>query len=119
MARAVLVFVDDDGEEVALEEEESRSLLALTDGLDAATVSACPRCRCRVLACVALVDLLDAAPPHPHVEELRDLADDAPTLHVYVQDLATPCSHRDWRDPGRTEWEEALDDLTGERRGVR
>jgi hypothetical protein len=119
VARAVLVFVDDEGEEVALEEEDARTLLALTGGLDAATVSACPRCRSRVLACVALVDLLDEAPPHPHVIELRELADDAPTLHLYVQDLASDCRHPDWHDPGHTEWAEALDDLAGERRGVR
>jgi hypothetical protein len=103
-----LAFVDDDGEELVLDEAEAASLLELTHGLDPATVSACPTCRSRVLACVALVDLLEDAPPHPRARELRELADDAPTLHLYLQDLATRCTHRAWRDPGFNEWSEAL-----------
>ena len=129
MGRVALAFVDDDGEEVLLEDTEAGELLALAGGLDQATVSACPRCLSRVLACVALVDLLDDAPPHPRARDLMELADDAPTLHLYVHDLATDCVHPRWLDPGRTEWEEALEDLHGavrvapsrvdERRGLR
>jgi hypothetical protein len=114
-----LAFVDDDGEEIVLDEEEASTLLELTLGLEAATVSACPTCRSRVLACVALVDMLDDAPPHPRARELMDLADEAPTLHLYVQDLAALCTHRMWRDPGFTEWSEALDDVLDEPRGLR
>jgi hypothetical protein len=106
-----LAFADDDGEEVVLETEEADSLLALTGGLDSATVSACPQCRSRVLACVALVDLFEDAPPHPRSNEIRALAEEAPTLHVYVQDLMTECSHARWRDPGAAEWAEALEDV--------
>jgi hypothetical protein len=109
-----LAFVDDDGEEVVLDAEEAGTLLALTDGLDAATVSACPECRSRVLACVALVDLLEDSPPHPRAREVIELAEDAPTLHLYVQDLVTHCTHSRWRDPGSTEWAEAIDDLLDE-----
>mgnify|MGYP006190696211 CR=1 FL=1 len=50
------------------------------------------------------------------VVKRSELADDAPTLHIYVQDLATTCTHRFWRDPGFTEWSEALDDLVSEMR---
>jgi hypothetical protein len=66
-----------------------------------------------VLACVALVDLLDEAPPIPLAPELIDLADEAPTLHLYVQDLGVRCRHRRWLDPGHTEWVEALAEFTG------
>ena len=62
---AGLVIMDEDGKEVVLDARESECLFVLTGGLEAATVSACPDCRCRVLAGMALVDLLDAAPPHP------------------------------------------------------
>ncbi|MEX0663749.1 MAG: hypothetical protein WD598_03135 [Acidimicrobiia bacterium] len=110
-SQGALAFVDDDGEEVVLDSEEAGSLLTLTAGLDAATVSACPGCRSRVLACVALVDLLEDAPPHPRAREIMELADDAPTLHLYVQDLATECAHVSWRDPGSAEWAEALEDV--------
>jgi hypothetical protein len=113
-SEGVLAFVDDDGEEIVLDAEEATTLLALTDGLDAATVSACPRCRSRVLACVALVDLLEAGPPHPRAREVIELAEDAPTLHLYAQDLATACTHQDWRDPGAGEWAEAIEDLLDE-----
>ncbi len=36
------------------------------------------------LACLALVDLVDASPPHPRGPELVDFADDAPSSHCYV-----------------------------------
>ena len=87
------------------------ALMALTDRLEAATVSACPTCRSRIVAVVALVDLLGAAPPFARSSELIELADEAPTLHLYVRDLSAPCDHRAWRDPGFDEWSEALDDL--------
>ena len=107
-SRGGLTFVDDDGNRVALDAGETSALLALTGGFDAATVSACPECRSRVVAVVALVDLLDAAPPHPRVPDILELADDAPTLHLYVVDECTDCEHRLWRDPGYAEWEDAL-----------
>ncbi len=109
----VLSVLDDDGEEVLLDAEETDALFALTGGLEAATVSACPECRSRVLAVVALVDLLDDAPPLAIASELIELADDAPTLHLYVQDLASRCRHRRWHDPGHAEWADALDEIAG------
>jgi len=60
---AELVVLDADGREVRFDAAEARDLLALTGGLEDATVSACPRCRSRILAVVALSDLLDDAPP--------------------------------------------------------
>lgn len=110
--RDALSVVDDDGDEVVLDDDEAGTLLALTGGLESATVSACPGCRSRVLACVALADLLRDGPPHTRARDLLELADEAPTLHLYVEDLTTDCTHTRWRDPGHTEWAEALDDLT-------
>jgi hypothetical protein len=112
-----LAFFDDDRVELILDEPEAASLLELTGNLDAATVSACPRCRSRVLACVALVDVIDAAPPHPRGAELSLMAEDAPTLHLYCYDLSVRCEHAGWRDPGYAEWLEASDDISGEPRG--
>ena len=97
-------MLDEDGVEVVLDAHEAATLFAITGGLDDATVSACPTCRCRVLACLALVDLIDAAPPHPRAADLVELADEAPSSHCYVQDLASTCRHRGWLDPGRAEW---------------
>jgi len=113
-----LAIVDDDGEEVVLDTEEAERLFALTGDLDAATVSACPECRSCVLAVVALVDLLGDSPPHDRTGELVQLADDAPTLHVYLRDLSVPCRHRTWRDPGFEEWSEVMADL-GDPRAAR
>ena len=104
---AGLVIMDEDGNEVVLDARESECLFLLTSGLDAATISACPDCRCRVLASVALVDLIDAAPPHPRGAELIDLADDAPTLHLYVVDTSSNCEHARWLDPLFDEWLDA------------
>jgi hypothetical protein len=109
-----LVFTDEDGAEVVLDAEEAKTLLALTSGLEAATVSACPDCPSRVLAAVALVDLLEMSPPHPRSSELIELADEAPTLHVYVLDVVAECRHREWRDPGYLEWRDAVADLIDE-----
>lgn len=111
MRGPVLAVLDDDGEEVVLDADEAAALFLLTDGLDAATVSACPTCRSRTVAAVALVDLLAAAPPMARSGALVELADEAPTLHLYVRDLDTPCRHDAWRDPGFEEWADAMADL--------
>jgi len=102
-----LAFLDDEGAAVHLDAAEAASLLTVTDGLDAATTSACPGCRSRVVSAVALVDLLAGSAPHARGGELVDLADEAPTLHLYVVDAASRCRHRSWRDPGGEEWREA------------
>ena len=104
MAAPELRLLDDDTGVVELDADEARTLWALTDGLDAATVSACPDCRARVVAALALTDVLDTAAPHPRADDLVDLADDAPTAHLYVIDLATTCTHPRWVDPGHGEW---------------
>jgi hypothetical protein len=113
VATPALVILDDDGEEVVLDADESSTLFALTGDLDAATVSACPQCRSRILAVVALADLLDEAPPFARSGELVELADDAPTLHVYVRDVSARCAHRAWRDPGYEEWSDVMAELAG------
>jgi hypothetical protein len=105
-------IVDDDGHGLELTATQARTLLALTRDLEPATVSACPACRSRVLAAVALVDLLTEAPPYERGLELVDLADDAPTLHLYLLDLAKDCRHRAWRDPGYLEWCDVIEELS-------
>jgi len=118
-ADEALAILDEDGEELILDTFEATAVLAVTGGFEAATVSACPTCRSRVLACVALSDLLrDVAMP-PRGRELADLAEDAPTLHLYVQDLATTCGHPAWHDPGFTEWSDVLHDVADSPRGLR
>jgi hypothetical protein len=112
-AVAALVVLDADGNQVVFDATEAADLLALTGGLEDATVSACPSCRSRILAVVALSDLLDDAPPFARSGELVELADDAPTLHVYVRDLAQRCAHREWRDPGAEEWSDLMIQLSG------
>ncbi len=104
-----LLFVDEEGEEVELDAAEAAALLVVTSGLDGATVSACPSCRSRVVAAVALVDLLNAGGPHPRAEELVELAEEAPTLHLYVVDESAGCRHERWRDPLFAEWLEVID----------
>ena len=116
MSRPALEFLDDDGERLALDADETDALFSLTGDLDAATVSACPGCRSRVVSVVALVDLIEDAPPVPRAEELVELADEAPTLHLYVRDLRTACRHRAWLDPGAEEWADAVGVRTGFRR---
>jgi|SoiMethySBSTD1v2_1073268.scaffolds.fasta_scaffold805237_2 hypothetical protein len=111
MAGPVLVVLDDDGEAVGLDAEDLASLLAISDGLDRATVSACPQCTSRIVAAVALADLLRDAASFGASRALLELADDAPTLHLYVRDLDTTCRHRAWRDPGFEEWSDAMSDL--------
>jgi hypothetical protein len=113
VTRTDLVVVDADGDEVQFDAAEAHDLLSFTGGLEGATVSACPRCRSRILAVVALADLLEDAPPFARSGELVELADEAPTLHVYVRDLARSCSHREWRDPGAEEWADVMTQLVG------
>ena len=105
-----LLILDDEGEQVALDASEAASLSAFTGDLERATVSACTSCRSRVVAAVALVDLLEEAPPHPRTGELIDLADEAPTLHLYVVDVTSSCTHRTWLDPGFDEWSDVVAD---------
>jgi hypothetical protein len=59
------------------------------------------------------VDLLDEVATFDRVAELVDLADEAPTLHLYVRDLVTRCQHRRWHDPGADEWADVMADLAG------
>ena len=108
--RAIAV-ADEDGEQVVLDEFEATLLFALTDGLEPATVSACLTCRSRVLAVVAFLDLLERALAHERARELIELAEEAPTLHVYVGDLESDCTHRTWLDPLFDEWAEAFAEL--------
>lgn len=109
LAEAV-VFADDDGNRLVLSEPEAVTLFGLTNGLEAATVSACPHCRSRVIAVVALADLLEGTTMLPRARELIDLAEDAPTLHLYADDLSARCTHSAWIDPGYEEWADALDE---------
>jgi len=104
-----LVFRDDDDGEVVLSPEEADRLWSVAGGLEATTVSACPWCRSRVLAAVALVDVLDAAPPHDRAPDLVELADDAPTTHLFVVDIDSPCAHGEWRDPLFEEWSDVIE----------
>jgi hypothetical protein len=108
--RAIAV-ADEDGEQVVLDEFEATLLLELTDGLEPATVSACLTCRSRVLAVVAFLDLLEQSLAHERARELIELAEEAPTLHVYVSDLESDCTHRTWRDPLFDEWADAFAEL--------
>jgi hypothetical protein len=107
--RRGLTFLDGELSEVALDGDEAATFVTLVGDLDGVTVSACPGCRSRILAAVALVDLLDAAPPHPRAPELVELADEAPTLHVYLVDEGSSCAHEAWLDPGFDEWSEAVE----------
>jgi hypothetical protein len=111
-----LAFVDDDGNRVLLDAAEAVLLFGLTDGLEAATVSACPTCRSRVLAVVAVLDVLESGPYHPRATDLAELAEEAPTLHLYVEDLVSECEHDEWLDPGFTEWCDAIEEVPGVRR---
>jgi hypothetical protein len=111
-----LAFVDDDGNRVVLDPGEAVLLFGMTDGFAEATVSACPTCRNRVLAVVAVLDELENGPLHPRATDLTELAEEAPTLHLYVEDLTTDCEHDQWLDPGYTEWCDAVDEVPGVRR---
>jgi hypothetical protein len=113
VSEPALRIVDEEQNEVALDAAETTEFLGATAGLEAATVSACPDCHSRVLAAVALVDLVDASAPHPRALEILELADEAPTLHLYVVDEASECQHRSWRDPLYGEWLDVVDSATG------
>jgi hypothetical protein len=108
-----LRIVDEEQNEVSLDHAEAATLLLATAGLEAATVSACPDCHSRVLAAVALVDLVEMSAPHPRAADIVELADDAPTLHLYVVDEAVECRHRSWLDPLYGEWLEVVDGASG------
>jgi hypothetical protein len=114
-----LAVIDEDGDQVVLDGAEASALYELTGGLEDATVSACPSCRSRVIACLAFVELLDRSSPHPRGAELIELADEAPSSHCYVQDLDTQCRHPRWLDPGRLEWLEVVSRLGGPPPGPR
>jgi hypothetical protein len=110
MTSVALRILDEEGNRVDLDPGEADALFAVTEALEEATVSACGQCRSRVVAAVALVDLLDGdAGFHTRSGDLIDLADDAPTLHLYVIDLTTHCRHRRWRDPLYAEWLEVIE----------
>jgi hypothetical protein len=113
VSEPALRIVDEEQNEVTLDEAETAALLAITVGLEAATVSACPDCHSRVLAAVALVDLVEISAPHPRAAEIMELADEAPTLHLYVVDEATDCRHRSWLDPLYAEWLDVVDGASG------
>ena len=113
MSEPALRIVDEEQNEVGLDQVETAALLGITAGLEAATVSACPDCHSRVLAAVALVDLVEMSAPHPRAAEIMELADEAPTLHLYVIDEATDCRHRSWLDPLYGEWLDVVDGASG------
>jgi hypothetical protein len=107
---SALRILDEEGRRVDLDAGEAEALFATTASLEQATVSACGQCRSRVIAAVALVDLLDGdAGLHTRSGDLIDLADEAPTLHLYVIDLSAQCRHRRWRDPLFAEWLEVIE----------
>jgi hypothetical protein len=105
-----LVIMDDDGNGVELDRYEAECLFSLANHFEDATVSACPDCKSRVVSSVALVDVIVAAPPHPRSSEIFDLADDAPTLHLYMIDEAADCGHPNWHDPLFDEWLDAVEE---------
>jgi hypothetical protein len=97
VSEPALRIVDEEQNEVGLDSADATALLAATAGLEGATVSACPDCHSRVLAAVALVDLVDASPPFP----------------LYVIDDESECRHRSWLDPLYAEWIDVVDDAAG------
>ena len=99
-----LCIIDNDGRRLEINHDDALSLFQLAEGLEAATTSSCTECRSRVIASGALSDLLSSFVEHPRVLEIIAFADDASTLHIYVIDVESPCTHRTWRDPGREEF---------------
>ena len=89
------------------------TLLALTGGLEAATVSACPQCRSRILAVVALVDLLADAPPFAVPASWSSSPTTRRRCTSTCATSAPRCTHRAWRDPGAEEWSEVMAELAG------
>ncbi len=104
-----LIVFDDDGNEVVIPAGQVDELLLSLKDLSSVTVSACPACRSRVVACLALIETAFVS-SHPSTCDLVDLAEEAPTLHLYVFDADTTCRHRGWHDPGFEEWSEAVEE---------
>ena len=103
-----IVVIDGEGGEVAI---DGRVAELYRSAFDRATVSACPQCRCRMIAALAFADALDDAPPLDITSDLRELVEEAPTTHLYVVDIETECEHRAWRDPGYEEWADITDEF--------
>ncbi|MFZ4514959.1 MAG: hypothetical protein ACOYN3_01450 [Acidimicrobiia bacterium] len=103
-----LVLTDGEARISAIDDRAVPTLMPL---FEAASVSRCPQCRSGVLAALAVLDGLDAAPPLEAVTHIRDLIDEAPTLHIYMVDHGAGCSHRAWRDPGFEEWCDAVESV--------
>ena len=100
--------MDEDGNEVVLDERESDCLFLLTGGLEAATdfgVSRLSMSGARVGRARRPARRRAAAPVA--APSCIDLADEAPTLHLYVVDSASDCEHPHWRDPLFDEWLDA------------
>ena len=113
MAGPDLVIFDADGEDLAFDAAQASSLFTLTGNLDAATVSACPASEPGRGGRGPRRSHRRRLPPFARSDELLALADDSPTLHLYVRDLQTPCVHRTWLDPGAEEWADLVAELAG------
>ncbi len=105
---STLRFSDDVGNAVYLDDTEVLAIWNTGEGIDAATVSACVSCKCRVVSTLALADLLSDALALATSHELYELVDDAVSAHLYVVDLATKCLHRTWLDPLAEAWAEVV-----------
>ncbi len=112
-----LIVFDADGNDVVVAPDQIDELLSPLDNLRGATVSACPDCRSQVVACLALAEVLTAV-VNPLADELSELAEEAPTLHLYIFDAGTKCRHRSWHDPGFEEWTEAVEDHLASQRCI-
>ena len=91
---AGLAIMDEDGNEVELDARREPSACSLlTGGLEAATVSACPELP--LAGCSRRWRSSTCSTPRRRTRggELVELADEAPTLHLYVVDLASDCEH--------------------------
>src|SRR5262249_21259825 len=111
-----LAVVDDDGNRVVLDAGEAVLLFGLTDGFEAAAVSACPPRRNPGPALGAPLRPLQPRPPTAGPADLTDLAERVPRLHLYGEDLVTDCEHDEGLDRGYTEWCDAIDEVPGVRR---
>ena len=65
----------------------------------------------KIRALDASWDPADGAPVHviAAVTGATVQADEAPTLHVYLVDEGSECSHEAWLDPGYDEWADAVE----------
>ena len=112
MAAPVLVVLDDDGEAVGLDADELASLLAVSDGLDRATVSACPQCRSRIVAAVALADLFARRAivrREPRAARARRRRADTAPLRARPRHARAVIGRG--ANPGFDEWSDAMSDL--------